>query len=327
MRYLITLTPLEPYLFGGDVTFGKLGDEENGTYLVHSQKFPQQSAILGMIRKEIMIQDGKLTRKVRGEWVDKDKVEETKRLVGDEKFDLLSKKEQDFGVISKISPIFLYKDEKRFIKKVDIDSYEYKDGLLKNYNPKIDIYDNFVEIDNKDSKKSASDIFKAVEQIGIKKGGGENAFFKKTSYLLNDNFSFAFYADIDYELKDSIVKLGADDSKFKMKIIKTTDNLEYEDKNGYLTLLSDTYITLPLKEHCEFAITSEIAHRSLKNKKSINKKYSFEKSKRVYMYEKGSVIINPSNELIENIKSQKNLTKIGYNTISKEQKWKQNFIK
>jgi len=71
MRYKITLKPLEPFLFGGDNTFGKIGDKENGTYLVKSRQFPQQSAILGMLKKEMMIQDGVLSRKVRGEWVDK----------------------------------------------------------------------------------------------------------------------------------------------------------------------------------------------------------------------------------------------------------------
>jgi len=314
MRYLITLTPLEPYLFGGDVTFGKLGDEENGTYLVKSEKFPQQSAVLGMLRKEIMIQDGKLTRKVRGEWVDKYDVEAAKKLVGDEKFNLLSK-EQNFGVIHSISPIFLHQNGNSFIKKVDINSYEYKSGLLTGYSPKKDIYDNYIQIDNESNKLSSEKIFQEVEQIGIKVGGGDNAFFKKTSLLLKDNFSFAFYADLDFELQESIVKLGADDSKFKLSIKSTDDWLEYKDSNGYLTLLGDSYITVPLKDNCEFAITSEVAHRSLKNKKNIKEKYSFEKSKRVYMYERGSVIINPTNELIENIKSQKNLTKIGYNII------------
>ena len=67
MRYKITLIPLEPYLFGGDNTYGKIGDKENGTYITNSRYFPQQSAILGMLKKEIMTQSGALTRKIRGE--------------------------------------------------------------------------------------------------------------------------------------------------------------------------------------------------------------------------------------------------------------------
>ena len=76
MRYKITLKPLQPYLFGGDNTFGEIGDKENGTYLVTSRFFPQQSAILGMLKKELMIQNKLLTRKIKGEWVDRNKTED-----------------------------------------------------------------------------------------------------------------------------------------------------------------------------------------------------------------------------------------------------------
>ena len=84
MKYLVTLKSLEPFLFGGENTFGTLGDKENGTYLVKSRMFPQQSALLGMLKKEIMTQSGVLTRKIRGEWVDKKDKQRAKELVGSE---------------------------------------------------------------------------------------------------------------------------------------------------------------------------------------------------------------------------------------------------
>jgi CRISPR-associated protein Cmr3 len=89
MRYLITLKPLEPFMFGGDQTFGALGDKEAGSYLVKSRMFPQQTAVLGMLRKELMVQAGLLTRKLRGEWVDPQKKANAAELVGTEKFDML----------------------------------------------------------------------------------------------------------------------------------------------------------------------------------------------------------------------------------------------
>jgi CRISPR-associated protein Cmr3 len=329
MKYKITLTPLEPYLFGGDNTFGKLlNDKEKketpelGTYLVKSRQFPQQSAILGMLRKEIMTQYNLLTRKVRGEWVDKDDKDKAINLVGDQKFDIQKQEPQNFGSINSISPIFLQRQNESFIKKVDIDSYKYQDGILQGYNPKKDIYDNFISIDS-DTKLSSSDIFQPIEQIGNKKGGADNSLFKKTSYLLKDGFSFAFYADLECELKDSIVTLGADRSKFQMEVTKSNEELNYQDKNGYLTLLSDAYITLPIKEHCDFAITSELSYQNLIGKKSSmtkkdkpekNKQNNpFQKSPKVYLYEKGSVFINPSSELIEHLNQHKNCQKIGYN--------------
>jgi len=320
MRYFITLTPLEPYLFGGDTTFGKLGHEEDGTYLVSSQKFPQQSAILGMLKKEIMTQSGVLTRKLRGEWVDKHQWGRAKELVGIEKFDLLSEKVQDFGAIRAISPLFLTDGEKKFIKKVDIDRFPYENGILKGYIAKYEreIYNNYIATDES-MKLKEEELFIPVEKTANKKGGGENALFKKTSYKLKGGFSFGFYLECDYELDDTIVTLGADRSSFKMKVSQSDSHLEYADKNGYITLLSDTYITLPLREHCTFAISSEVGHRSLKNKKSADKHYAFEKTKKVYMYEKGSVIIEPSDALIADIKRE-NLQQIGYNIITKGEK-------
>lgn len=312
MKYLITLNPLEPFIFGGDNTFGKLGDEDEGTYLVKSRQFPQQSAILGMLRKEMMIHSNLLTRKVRGEWVDGYNKQNAKELVGVDKFDIKKQTIQDYGKLKEISPIFLMgSDKNKFIKKVDIDNYEYKDNLLVRYNPKEDIYDNYVSIDNTKKLKSA-DIFKPIEQTGNKKGGEDNSLFKKTSFILKENFKFAFYITCDYKLTNSIVTLGADRSSFKMSVEKSNDALEYQDKKDYLTLLSDALITLPIKEHCDFAITSEISFRNLQNKKHVTKHSKFEKSDTIYLYEKGSVFINPTDELIKNL-NNKNCQQIGYN--------------
>lgn len=322
MRYLVTLKPLEPFLFGGDNTFGKLGNEVDSTYLVKSRYFPQQSAILGMIKKEIMIQSATLTRKIRGEWVDKYKKEEARTLVGSEKFDIIRKDMQNFGAIKRLSPLFLMQNTTRYIKKVDIDDFVYEDGLIRGYNPKKNIFDKFVSLDS-DEKKSYDDIFEDIDQTGNKIGGEDNSLFKKSSYALKDGFRFAFYLECDYDLKESIVHLGADRSSFKIELTPDDDGkLDYQDKNGYLVLLSDAYITLSLRENCDFAVTSEISYRSLTGKKSSMTKnkdpqknrqnITFQKSEKIYLYEKGSVIINPSETLMENLNNE-NCQQAGYN--------------
>ena len=157
----------------------------------------------------------------------------------------------------------------------------------------------------------ASAIFKPIEQIGIQKGGGDDAYFKKTSYILKHNFKFAFYIESDFELKDSLITLGAETSSFRMDIKPDDSRLEYRDKHNYLTLLSDAYITLPIKEHCKFAITSEISFGYLQNEFRENKRV-FKKSQNIWLYEKGSIFIKPKPSLIENLKN-KNLHKIGLN--------------
>lgn len=315
MKYLVTLSPLEPFLFGGDNTFGKLGDEINGTYLVKSRQFPQQSAILGMLKKEIMTQNNLLTRQLKGEWVEPKNKQKAENLVGVEKFDIFSKSIQNFGKIKNISPMFFIKNDEIFIKKVDIDSFDFEDGVLKGYKTKIDIYDNFINIATNE-KLTSDKIFKPIEKTANKKGGEENSLFKKTSYLLNDNFKFAFYLDCDCDLKNSIITLGADRSSFKMEVKEDNSTLNYEDKKAYLTLISDAYITLSLKDNCDFAITSEISYQNLQNQKHAFKHNEFKKSDKVYLYEKGSVIINPSQALIDDL-SNKNLQQIGYNIFTK----------
>lgn len=315
MRYLVTLKPLEPFLFGGNQTFGTLGDKEAGSYLVTSRQFPQQTAVLGMVRKELMTQAGLLTRKRRGEWVDKHKKVDAINLVGYEKFSMSEKELQDFGRIESITPVFLMQKDKRYIKKVDIDSHNYENGLLKGYNPKEDIYDNFVSVDGKEKLKS-EDIFKEVNQTGNKKGGEDNSLFKKTSYILNNGFTFAFYIELDTALKSSIISLGADRSAFMMEVQEDNATLDYADPKGYLTLLSDALINVDIKTNCDFAITSELSHRNLTSKKSALQKNKFEKSETVYLYEKGSVFINPSEALLADL-NQENLQQIGYNIYSK----------
>ena len=315
MKYLVTLSPLEPFLFGGDNTFGKLGDEINGTYLVKSRQFPQQSAILGMLKKEIMTQNNLLTRQLKGEWVEPKNKQKAENLVGVENFDIFSKSIQNFGKIKNISPMFFIKNDEIFIKKVDIDSFDFEDGVLKGYKTKIDIYDNFINITTNE-KLTSDKIFKPIEKTANKKGGEENSLFKKTSYLLNDNFKFAFYLDCDCDLKNSIITLGADRSSFKMEVKEDNSTLNYEDKKAYLTLISDAYITLSLKDNCDFAISSEISYQNLQNQKHAFKHNEFKKSDKVYLYEKGSVIINPSQALIDDL-NNKNLQQIGYNIFTK----------
>ncbi|MCT7609853.1 type III-B CRISPR module-associated Cmr3 family protein [Aliarcobacter butzleri] len=324
MRYKITLKPLQPFLFGGDNTFGEIGDKENGTYIVNSRLFPQQSAILGMLKKELMIQNKLLTRKIKGEWVDKNKTEEAKEFVGSEKFDFNKKELQNFGVIKNISSIFLQKENTIIIKKANLKKFPLEkigdNYILKNFTAKDDIFDNYESLDKTLSFK-VEDIFVSKEQTLNQKKTSENSLYKKTSYLLNKGFTFGFFLECEYELNDSIVTLGADRSSFVLTVEKSNEILE--NKNEFLLLLGDSLITLPLNEHCDFAITSEISYKNLIGKKSSMTKNSdpkknkqnnpFLKSDEIYFYEKGSVIINPSSQLIDNL-NNKNLQQIGYNT-------------
>ena len=60
-----------------------------------------------------------------------------------------------------------------------------------------------------------------------------------------------------------------------MEVILSDEKLDYSDTNGYLTLLSDSLITLSIKEHCVFAIISEISYQNLQNIKHSTIKNEF----------------------------------------------------
>lgn len=50
-KYIVRLTPVGSYFFGGETTFG---DGKNQNYLVRSCILPQVSAVLGVLRYEIL---------------------------------------------------------------------------------------------------------------------------------------------------------------------------------------------------------------------------------------------------------------------------------
>ena len=297
MKYLITLEPLEAYFFGGDRTFG------SDNYIAYSRCFPQQSAVLGMIRKEILVKEGVLqNNKIVNE--DKKNI-----LIGKDNFSM-DKNEKDYGMVHSISEVFLYNDEAYYLIK---DFFEYKiefnPVMLKKDNKLFNVKDGINEILWSNSKKeNLNNVFEKIMQVGNSKKKKEDAFYKKFSYKLK-KFKFAFEVETIYEmekLNGNIVNLGAERSKFKLNVVKDyKKEINFPKKNfKYLILLSDAYIQ---KDTSQFAITDEI---SFAYKKVPDK---FKKSGTWYFYKKGSVFINPSEELIKDLNSYKNLIQIGYN--------------
>ncbi|HIP59379.1 MAG TPA: hypothetical protein EYH01_03005 [Campylobacterales bacterium] len=321
MRYKILLKPLEPFFFGGEQTFGKLGDKESGSYIAVSKYFPNQTALLGMFKKEILKNEGLLSRKIRGEWVNEDKKQKAKEIVGDEKFSFEKNEFLNYGKIHKLEPLFLQKGNEEYFAIKDIFKFQIdlNPPLLKGYKAKTGVELKFF---NADFSKSFGfdDIFEKKVQVGNKKKTKDDAFFKKISFMLKEDCAFGFCVEVDDELSlkgldNSIVYLGADRGKFLMKVEENPKIEELKlpkEKFDYILLLSDSYIDLPLRDNCDFAITSETSLAFLKNE-FINGKRKFKKSRNYYFYERGSIIINPDKKLIEAIESFKNLVQVGCN--------------
>jgi len=375
-RYLIKLKPLDKFFFGGNITFG---EGEDSKYLVKSNLFPQQTQILGMLRRELLVQNKLLTLKRKGEWVGNSKVNDkavqrAKELVGEQKFDLINKN-FDLKKIKEISPVFLVDNQNRYYQKSRKDygfELEEKAGksfatnesnnlyLLRDteknsyFNAKDGLKDIFLSSDEAVEKNILSPkecefnrcsdcVFIADEKIGIQKSkdgkSEDKAFFKMTSYRLNSKFRFAFIVDFDDEIKidsekeleNSIVYLGAERSSFKLEVQKIDKSFEdifakeQKSKRSKLTLLGDSYLDMEdlkiLYKKSYFQISNSIDFQyiqseSKKRNKDEDTIYSFEKSSKYNLIERGSVFYI-KNEDIEDIEKlfnkYKTFTKIGYN--------------
>jgi len=338
MRYLIKLEPIESFFFGGERTFeNKNSKGERLHYIVKSRNFPQQTAILGMLRKEILKQKGYL----KANWdYTKEELDRMKKVIGPHSFNITSKIEQDFGIIEGISPVFLYssKENKFYIKMPkdqNLDNIESKSkyvpftfydhtiksnlgqvNLPKDYKSKKGLSNQFISFDG-ESVKEYNDVFKEDKRVGNKKEGdnqfNDNSLFKKISFVFNNedklDFSFCFYLnlkDTSFELQDSVVYLGAFKSAFKMKVeqidFNLVENITLNQNNNKLILLGDTYID-DINKYCRYSILNIVDFRNRLTKHSSDSKkhnYTFNRIDTKFAFlQRGSVLYPKSEDELE----------------------------
>ncbi len=203
--YFITLKPIDTFFFGGETTFNG-GQKKN--YFVQTEDFPQQTAILGMIRYQILANNNLLmSKKSTGS---DEKCASLK--VGAESYSPESSK-LDFGKIVSISPVFLYNEdtkevafyapydqavmpknlctypderyslalEKSNIKVYSLQHQEQKDfyKLIKkhkkkheDYTSKDKIFNGFISDNAQGKFLEYDDVFVKEERVGIVKKGG-----------------------------------------------------------------------------------------------------------------------------------------------------------
>lgn len=279
-KYLITLEPMEPYFFGGERTFG-FGKEikRKPPYYIVSEKTPSQTTLFGTLRYIILAQrNALLGQKESGK---------TSGLVGKEsfsfekalkysKFDLIGRMQetahnslhigefqqrkdwikqehdnikQSFGIIRRISPLFLMRDDVWYIQtpydhkpgnqvytpfKMDETSVKFGNGATRfpsDYKAKEGYGGGYVSLDDL-SIISDKDIFLQNVKTGINSHRTEDvsagikndsSFFKKECKMLAEGFSFAFIADLSERIESgvSVVFMGQDKSPFRCTITET----------------------------------------------------------------------------------------------------------
>jgi CRISPR-associated protein Cmr3 len=327
-NFLIKFTPIEKFFFGGEQTFGCL---KNINYYGKSNSFPQQTTILGTLRKEILVQKNILKEDFH---YSKDEKKEIAIFIGSGSFNLRSPKEQDFGLIKRISPVFLTKENKSFIKtplnhrrtfkpdpgKSFTDKIRDFNPCLNGYSSKKGLPNSFLSFDGKTVYEFNS-IFKETIKIGIDKDRSEEdegKFFKQQFYRFSQKeYSFAVIADLDIELKSNTVFMGADNSSFFMTVSKCSIEKEFEKIVGInpepdkVILLSDALVKPEIYKYCDFSITKSTNFRNLQ---PLNDKFSFKENEKYSFIQKGSVFFTGNkNKVIEMLSNNKNLQKIGYN--------------
>ncbi|SFU71089.1 CRISPR-associated protein, Cmr3 family [Clostridium sp. DSM 8431] len=132
-KYLAELKPIGSFFFGGERT-QRDGDSLKNN-IVSSNIFPQQTSILGMLRKKVLIEYDPKLYKVKWDYKSEEK-EIIAELIGKRSFQNIDAKEaQDFKFIKKISPTIIScknkdRNEKKFLMPVPKDHkcYEEKQG-------------------------------------------------------------------------------------------------------------------------------------------------------------------------------------------------------
>lgn len=333
MKYLVTLKPIENYFFGGEVT---LGDGTSQNYFVKSNVLPRASALLGLMRYEILRQHDLLSYNPSQKSI-LDKVHD---YIGEDGFSL-EKPVGQYGIIRNISPVFLT-DGSDFYTAMPLDlnhpvtfctenrcSYISSEiikhsPIISGFNPKE--YDTFKYWCNSHSKR-LENPFIFLQQIGITKNGRKadekDAFYKQTLVRLAPALSFAFTVEIadTYTLETGtrIIPLGGNRSMFFMTI---EDSKVYDMKalfnplhrNGRLLALSDVFLNAEELQKCTFIWGENKPFRYMTN--STKKQHSWNKPIKApvlyHLLSKGSVIY-ADDQTLEQLKNQSAFQNVGLN--------------
>lgn len=239
----IWLQPLGKFFFGGESSF-KEGDEENrrSTYILHSRYYPQQTSVLGLIRNQLLLQNGLLWDN-SAHLTDRAKA---KALIGGHSFKPTHA--GSYGVVQKISPVYLADGQGSAIPPAPRDDvkmngvsmrFEQRFGrpLLSGFDPKQGL-DDLLFIAAGDNVP-LKDAFALSEQVGITKiarpdgkdveeNDDEAGYYYQTFLSKSSNSpisGFVFYVEMDdrpdAKLESAIVEFGGERGTFRMTVEDT----------------------------------------------------------------------------------------------------------
>lgn len=222
--YRVEFKPLAPYTFGTEQGLKFDGANETGkeSYIATSNLEPDQTTLLGTLRYLVLRKKGFLNTDFN--YKDKEKQDSVKAFIGGKSFQFQFEAKQEFGVINKISPIFLWDGKSIFIKNPFCNSV--KDGYVpfamgqpivtskgkinlpthkddehpNGYDAKEGYAGGYIELSQKKRTICDEKLFRKVVLPGNQivfgnKNEVENAFFKREAVVLDDEFSFAVFME------------------------------------------------------------------------------------------------------------------------------------
>ncbi len=332
MKYLIKLNPRSKFFFGGDRTFTS---NERQNYYSHSTFFPQQTALLGMLRYALLKENNLLETD--------DEVRKTE-LIGSSGFDAVV---DSYGIIKQLSPVFIIENQDFWLSAgFDKQSYaqlrlgESKNLKIEKFNAKEILEHRFVASNSSKPIQSLSYFFTETPQVGNAKDRGgkaqQDAFFKQKylSFQRNEaNYESKFAFGIEIETDETInlgglktVFLGAE-SVFTIEILESKGIFEAIDtqntnlkvqkaEDTKIVLLSDCYVAnlAQLKSNADFILTDSPIPFKFNQSKQREYYKKPDRSDQYHLLGRGTVIYPKDTIAItEQIESESAFRSIGYN--------------
>lgn len=341
MKYLVKISPLEPYSFGGDQNFKYKDEVPTGkeSYFLRSKEVPEQTTILGTLRYLILQEKGLLKTSFTYDVEERNKM---KGYIGGESFSYLKTKAQNFGSLKSISPVFLMNQGGDILVKNPFHntaengyqamkmgaSVETSYGnislpLVGEYDAKNGHAYGFINLSN---KKVETGLFDTKLVVGNQKNGTEESkkdgFFKREMKTLKEGYCFAVYVETEEDVlpQKTVAYMGKKKSAFLIETEKERpDDLSEKvqacfcEGDIWYYALSDIVVQQPLN-YGQFCIVEEKYQRNLETIHGENGHAKRVKSEiRHHLIESGSVFYQTEPVIAEN----ENAKQIGYNRVVK----------
>jgi CRISPR-associated protein Cmr3 len=276
--YKVSLRPVSDFFFGNERTLGP----SNENYFVRSNRFPQQTTCLGLMRYLLLQMNVWLSDAKGNSAGTKDEITQ---LIGPKGFRYdQAEKPMDFGAIKSVSPVFLEDGEGIIFPGALNKGYrlnlseEGEKGeawtsmngssnsrlpILNSFNFKDPVTDHFIH-----SKTGAvfepDDLFQSIERVGITKNqGGEaegSGFFKQVSQQFSrEDLYFSFFVELDSTTGDALVQfsqnhvqipMGGEQSMFKLTVkLGSVEEIDMNQLPGKMDQNTNTPQVLFLSDH------------------------------------------------------------------------------